>query len=187
MTQRRNAWAKWRRLVSEQARSGPRSPAERVRAIVGENPQSGHLFVCRSRRGDRLKILVWERDEIEYIPGHFEHIQHVRQKYACPSCEHQGEIRRSCSGQSGDGDRERLCRPRAAVAKSSLDLSFGVDYKSQGPVRIYLSTQARISLTCRVPPTPSSSADMGRSDSCGGAIQDGTSVATYKTARPRFR
>jgi transposase len=36
--------------------------AERVRAVMGENPQSGHLFVFRSRRGDRLKILVWDRD-----------------------------------------------------------------------------------------------------------------------------
>ena len=36
--------------------------AERVRAVIGENPQSSHLFVFRSRRGDRLKILVWERD-----------------------------------------------------------------------------------------------------------------------------
>jgi transposase len=36
--------------------------AERVRAVIGEDPQSGHLFVFRSRRGDRLKILVWERD-----------------------------------------------------------------------------------------------------------------------------
>src|SRR5437879_2451590 len=36
--------------------------AERVRAVIGENPQSGHLFVFRSRRGDRLKILVWDRD-----------------------------------------------------------------------------------------------------------------------------
>src|ERR1700676_2401669 len=36
--------------------------AERVRAVIGEDPLSGHLFVFRSRRGDRLKILVWERD-----------------------------------------------------------------------------------------------------------------------------
>ena len=36
--------------------------AERVNAVVGEDPQSGHLFVFRSRRGDRLKILVWDRD-----------------------------------------------------------------------------------------------------------------------------
>lgn len=35
---------------------------ERVKTVIGENPQSGHLFVLRSRRGDRLKILVWDRD-----------------------------------------------------------------------------------------------------------------------------
>jgi transposase len=36
--------------------------AERVKMVIGEDPLSGHLFVFRSRRGDRLKILVWERD-----------------------------------------------------------------------------------------------------------------------------
>lgn len=37
-----------------------------LRAIVegelGEDPLSGHLFVFRNRRGDRLKILWWDRD-----------------------------------------------------------------------------------------------------------------------------
>lgn len=36
--------------------------AERVKTVMGENPLSGHLFVFRSRRGDRLKILVWDQD-----------------------------------------------------------------------------------------------------------------------------
>lgn len=36
--------------------------AERVQTVIGENPLSGHLFVFRSRRGDRLKILLWDRD-----------------------------------------------------------------------------------------------------------------------------
>jgi transposase len=36
--------------------------AERVKAVIGQDPLSGHLFVFRSRRGDRLKILVWDRD-----------------------------------------------------------------------------------------------------------------------------
>jgi transposase len=35
--------------------------AERVRA-EGQDPFSGHLFLFRSRRGDRLKILLWEQD-----------------------------------------------------------------------------------------------------------------------------
>ena len=36
--------------------------AERVKAVIGQDPLGGHLFVFRSRRGDRLKILVWDRD-----------------------------------------------------------------------------------------------------------------------------
>jgi transposase len=36
--------------------------AERVRAVIEQDPLTGQLFVFRSRRGDRLKILVWDRD-----------------------------------------------------------------------------------------------------------------------------
>jgi transposase len=32
-----------------------------VRERFGLDPLSGHLFVFRNRRGDRLKILVWDR------------------------------------------------------------------------------------------------------------------------------
>ena len=36
--------------------------AERVRGMIGQDPLSGHYFVFRSRRGDRLKILLWDQD-----------------------------------------------------------------------------------------------------------------------------
>ena len=36
--------------------------AERVQTALGHDPLAGHLFLFRSRRGDRLKILVWDRD-----------------------------------------------------------------------------------------------------------------------------
>jgi len=33
-----------------------------VERVFGESPLSGHLFVFRNRRGDRLKLLYWDRD-----------------------------------------------------------------------------------------------------------------------------
>ena len=32
-----------------------------VRETFGEDPLSGHLFVFRNRRGDRAKVLYWDR------------------------------------------------------------------------------------------------------------------------------
>ena len=43
-------------------RKGFDSLAAIVRETFGDDPLSGHLFVFRSRRGDRMKILWWDRD-----------------------------------------------------------------------------------------------------------------------------
>ena len=32
-----------------------------VREVLRQNPLSGHLFAFRNRRGDRMKILFWDR------------------------------------------------------------------------------------------------------------------------------
>jgi transposase len=36
--------------------------AQLVRDFLGADPLSGHLFVFRNKRGDRLKVLYWDRD-----------------------------------------------------------------------------------------------------------------------------
>jgi transposase len=43
-------------------RCGSDRLAERVRAVIGEDPLSVHWFVFHSRCCNRLKILYWERD-----------------------------------------------------------------------------------------------------------------------------
>ena len=36
--------------------------AELAKTITGMDPLSGHLFLFRSRGGDRLKVLYWDKD-----------------------------------------------------------------------------------------------------------------------------
>ena len=52
----------WLAAEATDMRCGFDRLAERVKAVIGQDPLSGHLFVFRSRRADRLKILVWDRD-----------------------------------------------------------------------------------------------------------------------------
>jgi transposase len=43
-------------------RKGFDSLAQLVRCHLAGDPLSGHLFVFRSKRGDRLKVLYWDSD-----------------------------------------------------------------------------------------------------------------------------
>jgi len=52
----------WLALEPTDMRCGFDRLAERVRAVIGQDPLSGHGFIFRSRRGDRLKILTWDQD-----------------------------------------------------------------------------------------------------------------------------
>ena len=52
----------WLAVEAADMRCGFDRLAERVRAVIGQDPMSDGLFLFRSRRGDRLKILLWDRD-----------------------------------------------------------------------------------------------------------------------------
>jgi len=55
-------WRLWLALEPTDMRCGFDRLAERVRTVMGQDPLGGHGFIFRSRRGDRLKILTWDRD-----------------------------------------------------------------------------------------------------------------------------
>ncbi len=52
----------WLAAEATDMRCGFDRLAERVSVAIGQDPFSNNLFIFRSRRGDRLKILLWERD-----------------------------------------------------------------------------------------------------------------------------
>jgi transposase len=56
---------------------------------------------------ERKEIGADESWQIEYIPGRFERIQHIRKKYACPGCDQAGE----------NPQMEVAAKPEAAIEK----------------------------------------------------------------------
>ena len=52
---------------------------------------SGKERACPCCGVERQEIGAEKSWQIEYLPGHFERIQHVRKKYACGHCESSGE------------------------------------------------------------------------------------------------
>lgn len=52
----------WLATAPADMRCGFDRLAEMAQSVIGQDPRSGHLFVFRSRGGDRLKILSWDRD-----------------------------------------------------------------------------------------------------------------------------
>ncbi len=52
----------WLAVEHADMRCGFDRLAEIAASVVGQDPRSGHLFLFRSRGGDRLKVLYWDRD-----------------------------------------------------------------------------------------------------------------------------
>jgi transposase len=52
----------WLATAPADMRCGFDRLAELAQVVTSQNPMDGHLFLFRSRGGDRLKILLWERD-----------------------------------------------------------------------------------------------------------------------------
>jgi transposase len=102
--------------------SGPEEELRRVKRRKGrrnlanfENlPVTTHVYelnaderACPCCGVERKEIGAEESWQVEYLPGHFERIHHVRKKYACPGCE-----------TNGDNPRmETAAKPETAIDK----------------------------------------------------------------------
>jgi transposase len=52
----------WLCVEPTDMRRGFDTLAAQAQEVTGQDPLSGHVFVFRNRRGDKLKLLVWDRD-----------------------------------------------------------------------------------------------------------------------------
>lgn len=79
--------------------------AAMVSTVLGDDPLSGHLFVFRSRRGDRVKVLAWDRDGFVLWYKRLE----------------QGTFRFVVAAQARGSARLELSRRELAMALEGLD------------------------------------------------------------------
>ena len=84
--------------VEPEVRRVQRRKGRRALANFENLPVSTHVYELPAERRrcsccgeQRQEIGSEESWQIEYIPGHFERLQHVRKKYACAKCELAGE------------------------------------------------------------------------------------------------
>jgi transposase len=84
--------------ASPELRRVQRRKGRRALANFDHLPVSTHVYEltaeqrrCSCCGEQRQEIGSEESWQIEYLPGHFERLQHVRKKYACSRCEQAGE------------------------------------------------------------------------------------------------
>jgi len=84
--------------VEPQVRRVQRRKGRRALANFDHLPVSTHVYeltaeqrLCSCCGEQREEIGSEESWQIEYLPGHFERLRHVRKKYACSRCEQAGE------------------------------------------------------------------------------------------------
>jgi len=82
----------------EELRRVQRRKGRRPLACFETLPVTTHVYelseaerACPGCGQQRQEIGAEESWQVEYVPGHFERLQHVRKKYACTRCEAQGD------------------------------------------------------------------------------------------------
>jgi transposase len=91
-------------------------------------------FACDCCGIERKEIGTCESWQMDYLPGHFERIHHLRKKYACPSCERNGN----------NPQMETAAKPEMAIDKGMAGpglLAYIATSKFSDYVPLYLRQQ----------------------------------------------
>jgi transposase len=84
-----------------------------VENVICEDPFSGHLFVFRNQRRDRLKVLWWDRDGLAIFYKRLE-----RGSYEFPT----DRMRKRASAPGGDSRRLEIRADELALLLEGIDL-----------------------------------------------------------------
>jgi len=105
------------------------------------SPVTRHVYelsaeqrACSCCGTERKEIGADESWQVEYHPGHFERLQHVRKKYACPACEKGGE----------SPQIETAAKPEAVIDKGMAGRDCWPSSSPASSPTIFLSTGWRI-------------------------------------------
>jgi len=110
-------------------RRGMDGLAASVRDRLGLQPLSGHLFVFRNRRGDRVKILVWERSGFWVLYKRLE-----RGTFAWPGEESETPFEmRSCQTALSASDTTACWLHAEGSSSSAVDSSSEVERPPRPP------------------------------------------------------
>ena len=92
-----------------------------VREHFGLDPLSGHLFLFRNRRGDRLKILAWDRSGFWILYKRLEHgtFSWPAERSAAPVELRSGDLLLLLSGVDVASTRRRRWYERAQAETST--------------------------------------------------------------------
>ena len=94
-----------------------------VQSVLREDPLSGHLFVFRNRRGDRIKLLLWDSDGFLIV---YKRLEKGMLPIPC-SERHRGNQR---DGQSDRPDHAaRWCRSPERQATTTLRSRVRIDLR----------------------------------------------------------
>ena len=90
-----------------------------AREVVDQDPLSGHIFVFRNRRGDRVKVLYWDRDGYAIWYKRLE-----KGRFSIPTTDSSSQIDSRCLAMMLEGMDLKTLRKRPRYQLKKMQKSY---------------------------------------------------------------